>query len=197
MKTTIKKMILAVMVITLVSANAIAFEDSLQVNDEKSFNLVLSEVSNQTQITFKDKRNNILYSNTIESGESYAKTFNLELLPEGEYIVEIEDEIRTKQMTLVVSSADIVTSEKGQSVHFKPVISKRDEVVYLNQFSPSQDPLYVAIYDYKNELLHEETIEGKMDIGKMFDFSKSLPGEYRFFLESNGKRYNHLVYMEK
>jgi hypothetical protein len=197
MKTAIKKMVLAVMVITLVSANAIAFEDSLKINEEKSFDLVISEVSKKTQITLKDKRNNVLYSQTIESGDSFSKSFNLELLPEGEYVVEIEDEIKLKSLSLNVTEEGVVETSTAHKEHFKPVVSGKGQVVYVTQFSPDRDPLYIAIYDFQNELIHEEILNGEMNLGKKFDFSKSLAGPYRFFLESNGQTYDELVYVEK
>jgi hypothetical protein len=197
MKTTIKKMMLAVMVITLVSANAVAFEDSLKVKEEKSFDLTISEVSKPTQISLTDKRNNTLFSKTIESGDDFAKTFNLELLQSGEYIIEIEDEVRIKRLVLKVSETSVETGIEGQSEYFKPVINSKDNVVSVTQFSPAEKPLYVAIYNNMNELVHEETLEGGITLGKRFDFNKSQSGEYRIFLESDGNAYDHLVYVEK
>jgi hypothetical protein len=197
MKTTIKKMILAVMVITLVSANAIAFEDSLKVNDEKSFDLVLTEVTKQTQISLLDKRNNVLFTKTIEGGENFSKTFNLELLAEGDYFVEIEDEIKLKRLALEVNENDVTSCSSSQHEYFKPVVNEKGSTVYVSHFSPSMDPLYVAIYNNKNEMIHEEILKGKMDLGKKFDFSRTYSGEYRFYLESNGISYDHLVYVEK
>jgi hypothetical protein len=197
MKTTIKKLMLAVMVITLVSANALAFEDSLKVNDEKSFDLVLTDVSKQTQISLLDKRNNVLFSKTIEGGEKFSKTFNLELLPEGDYFVEIEDDVKLKRLTLEVNENEVTSCSSSQHEYFKPVVSEKDRAVYVTQFSPSKDPLYVAIYNNKNEMIHEETLSGKMDLGRKFDFSRTYSGEYRFYLESNGISYDHLVYVEK
>lgn len=197
MKTTIKKMMLAVMVITLVSANALAFEDSLRVKEEKSFDLTINEVSKPTQISIIDKRNNILFEKTIQSGDDFSKTFNLELLPVGEYFIEIEDDVRIKRLTLEVSDETVSTLNVDQDEHFKPVVSEKGNVVYVTQFAPNSDPLYVAIYNFKNELVHEETLEGEMTLGKKFDFTKSISGEYRIFLESGDNTYDHLVYVKK
>ena len=62
--------------VMLLSANAVAFEDSLKVNAQKSFDLVLSNVSNPTQIALKDRHNNILFEQTLQKGESFSKSFN-------------------------------------------------------------------------------------------------------------------------
>lgn len=67
----------------------------------------------------------------------------------------------------------------------------------MTQFSPDQDPLYVAIYNSQNELIHEENLGGRMDLGKVFDFSQTKSGEYHFYTESKGNVHNQLVYVEK
>jgi hypothetical protein len=197
MKTKLKKVMLVAMIVLFTSLNAVAFEDSLKVNETKSFDLVLSEVSNSTTITLKDRRNNILYSQSIEKGESFAKTFNLELLPEGDYTVEIENAIKVKAMNLVVGEETVMVSEASESEFYKPVVTGKGSIVYVTKFAPDNAPLYVAIYNMRNELVYEETLEGKIDLGKKYDFSKSYDGAYRFHLESNGMAYNHLVSVEK
>ena len=197
MKTKMKNVMLAIMIVLFSGMNAMAFEDSLKVNDEKSFDLLLTDISHSTQITLKDKRNNILFNHTINKGGSFAKTFNLELLPKGEYTVEIENETKIKSMTLVVNDESVFTGDAMTYLIYKPVLTEKGTVVYLTQFSPQSKPLYVAIYNNRNELIYEETLSGKLDLGKKFDFSKTYDGEYRFYLESNGMTYDHLVYVEK
>jgi hypothetical protein len=197
MKTTIKKMTLGVIIVLFALSHAIAFEDSIRVKEEKSFDLFLTDVSKTTQITLKDRRNNILYKHSISEGESYSKTFNLEFLAAGDYIVEIENDLKIKKFALEVTDDELYANATNSDEVFKPVVTGKGEVVYVTQFSPDQSPLYVAIYNFRNELVHEEFLSGKMDLGKKFDFSNTLKGEYRFYLVSKGLSYDHLVYVEK
>jgi len=194
---TMKKVMLSGMIVLLLSANAIAFEDSLKVNDTKSFNLVLNNVSSTTQITLKDARNTILFKESVNKGEDFKKTFNMELLPAGNYKVEIEDATRIKELTVDIGNDENVATVSLNKEVFKPVVTERGEKVYVSQFSPEKSPLYISIYNSRNELVHEETLEGKMDLGKKFNFSKAQKGEYRFYLESNGESFDQLVYIEK
>lgn len=197
MKTTFKKITLGAMIVLFALSNAVAFEDSIKVKEEKSLDLVLTDVSKTTQITFKDKRNNILFEQSINEGEDYAKTFNLELLADGEYSVEIENDLKIKKLIVEVKDDKVYTNSSASNEVFKPVVTEKGEAVYVTQFSPDQSPLYVAIYNSRNELVHEEFLSGKMDLGKKFDFSNTLKGGYRFYLESQGLSYDHLVYVEK
>ena len=194
---TIKKVMLAAMIVFFAAANAFAFTDSVKVNNEKSFDLVLSQVSNSTQIILKDNHNNNLFETTVNKGEGFSKTFNLELLSDGTYTVQIENETKIKVINLIVDKEAVYTAESMKSEIYKPVLTEKGSVVYLNQFAPDNAPLYVAIYNNRNELIHEETLEGKIDLGKKFDFSKSYNGQYRFYMQSNGMSYDQLVYVEK
>lgn len=190
-------MILAMTAVVLLSANAVAFEDSLRVNEQKSFDLVLSDVSNSTQITLKDNHSNILYEQTINKGEGFSKTFNMELLAKGDYTIEIENDSKIKVLALEVKDNEVVSNSTSSNEIYKPVVYKKGAYVSVSQFSPDQAPLYIAIYNNRNELVYEETLTGKMDLGKRFDFSNTYSGEYRFYLESNGISYDELVLVEK
>jgi hypothetical protein len=192
-----KKMILATTAVVLLSANAFAFEDSLKVNAEKSFNLVLSDISNSTQITIKDKHSNILFTQTINKGEGFSKTFNMELLTKGDYTIEIENGTKIKVLALEVKDNELLSNLTSTHEIYKPVVHGKGSFVNVSQFSPDQAPLYVAIYNNRNELIYEETLKGKIDLGKRFDFSDTYNGEYRFYLESKGMSYHQLVYVGK
>lgn len=197
MKTIIKKITAVVLIAMITSVNLMAFEDSLKVNSQNSIDLVINDVNKETKITFKDGQDNILFEQTINESEKYTKSFNIKLLPEGEYMVEISDYHRSKVFPLNITEG-AVNIEYAQ-VHelFRPTLNERGSKVYLSQFSPSCMPLYVAIYNSRNELVYEETLKGEMEIGKIFDFSSTHNGGYRFYLNSNGKSYDHLIYVEK
>ena len=191
-----KKVMMGIMVL-FASLNAMAFEDSVKVNKDASFNLVLSDVSKTTHITITDKRNNILFEQTVEKGDSYSKTFNLELLPEGEYVVEIENDLKIKKVTIEVTGQGLIADESGSEEFYKPVLTKKGDLVYLMQYSPDGAPLYVSLYNSKNELLYEGTLTGKTNLGKIFDFSRTMKGKYSFYLESRDKGFDYLVSLEK
>ena len=91
MKTTIKKITMAILIAMMTSVNLIAFEDSLKVNSGNSVDLVINDINKRTKITFKDDRDNILFEQSIDESGKFAKSFKLELLADGEYKIEIED----------------------------------------------------------------------------------------------------------
>lgn len=192
----IKKTGTVIMIALLLSVQLFAFEDSLKVNEENSIDLVIDDVNKRTQITFKDNRNNILFEQTIDDTKKYSKRFNVELLPEGDYVVEIDDDTRTKIIPVCIGDDGIQVEESKMNEYFKPVVNEKGSLIYVNQFSPDLKPLFVSIYNDKNEVIHNEFLKGKMNLGKIFDFSQSMSGNYRIYLETNGTGYDHLVYIK-
>lgn len=197
MKKMIKTIGMAMLSAMLFSSAAFAFEDSVKVNDSNSFNLVINNIQSNTHLTLIDKHNNILFEQSLDSAKTFAKTFNLELLPKGEYRILIEDNTRTKIMPLSLVEAGIQIDGDKTKWHYKPVVNERGSRVYITQFSPQSDPLRVAIYNRFKELMYEDVLSDKMDLGKVYDFSQSYPGQYIIYLESNGIESKHLVTIEK
>lgn len=197
MKTTIKKIALATLIATITSTRLIAFEDSLNVSSSTSIDLVINDINKNTKVTIKDENSNILYEQNIEDSEKFAKSFNFELLADGNYTIEIDDDSRTKIFPFNISNDQVSLNNSSAHEFFKPVVSQKGSMVYVNQFSPDCKPLYIAIYNKSNEIVHEELLEGGMDLGKIFDFSNSFGGQYRIYMKSGDVNYDHLVYLEK
>jgi len=197
MKTLMKRFALGMVLFFFTSSTMIASGDSLKVTSENSFDLTLNKVSKTTHIAFKDSHNNTLFEQTIKEGEMFGKTFNLELLTDGNYTVEINDAVKTKIIPVNISHDVVEINNSANNEFFKPIVNEKNSKVYVSQFSPSLTPLSVSIYNNSNELVYKETLQGKMDLGKIYDFSKSIKGRYRIYLESKGVSYDYLVDINK
>jgi hypothetical protein len=185
-KTTMKTVGMAILMVVLSYTTSFAFKDSIKVNNNKSFSLVIDKFSSGARISFFDKRNNALYEQSINADSSFAKLFNLELLQKGEYFIRIEDEMRKKEIHLSINEEGISFDSTQIREFYKPVVREKGDWIFVNQFSPNGDPLYIAIYDRYNHLVHEDKLEGNTSLGKIYDFSQSMPGSYRVYLESEG-----------
>lgn len=181
-----KKAGMAIMMAMLAYTTGFAFEDSIMVNDKNSFSLFIGKVHFATRITLLDKRQNALFDQSIEKDSMFAKLFNVELLQEGEYSIRIEDRRQKKEIPLTILVNNIQFDHSSVLKFYKPVIHERGERVYINQFSPTGDPLYVTIFDKNNNLVYKEKLKGQTTLGKIYDFSQSMPGSYRVYCESKG-----------
>lgn len=197
MKTQIKLIAAAILIAMTTSVNLMAFEGSLNVSSKNSIDLVINDVYSTTIITLKDAQNNILFEQSIEETEKFAKSLNLEQLPDGDYFIEIDNNTKVKIMPVSIKNDIVNVSESEMNEQFKPVVNEKDAMVYISQFSPTEAPLSVFIYNETNELIYTDVLKGKMDLGKVFDFSDSMEGQYHIYLESNGMSYDHLVYIQK
>lgn len=197
MKTQIKKIILGVSIILFTSGVAMATDASIRVTGNKSFELTLTNLNDNTQLVMKNKNGQVLYEETIANKESYYKAFNAELLTEGNYYVSVEDAVSVKTVLIALENGKLEFDPTKIVDRFKPMIMTKGSILYVNYFSPDKSPLAVSIYDKNGQLVYEEELTGKTTMGKGFDFSKSPKGEYTIALESNGKYYSHQVSFEQ
>ena len=134
MKTMIKKFAFAVMITAIISTQLFAIEDSLIVKDKNAVDLVINDVSSQTTITIKDKSNNVLYTHSIDKNEKFAKSFNLELLKDGDYTFEIDNNSRKKVFAITIDGDTVKLSDSHSYVFYKPVVNEKCGLVYVPQY---------------------------------------------------------------
>jgi hypothetical protein len=53
----------------------------------------------------------------------------------------------------------------------------------------------VVIYNNNYDVVYKETLDGKIDLGRVYTFPKS--GDYTIALKSNNKTYEHTVSINK
>jgi hypothetical protein len=94
-----------------------------------------------------------------------------------------------------VEDNKIVSKKIADEKVFKPVVYKKGENVYVSKFSPEKEPLKVVIYNNNYDVVYKETLDGKIDLGRVYTFPKS--GDYTIALKSNNKTYEHTVSINK
>ncbi len=194
MKTTIK-LISAVAILlsaTLVSAT----QPNIQILADNSFVLSINEIKSEIKISIKDKYGYKLYKKnvTTEDGK-FLQKFSFSNLPDGTYKLEIEDDLKVVLLSIDVTDNKIVSKEIANEKVFKPVVYKKGENVYVSKFSPEKEPLKVVIYDNNYDVVYKETLDGKIDLARVYAFPKS--GDYTIALESNNTTYEHTVSINK
>ncbi|HEY9114352.1 MAG TPA: hypothetical protein VIN10_06600 [Bacteroidales bacterium] len=197
MKTNFKSIILGAALIITSSGIATATEATIKVNENETFELKLTDISDATQVSVKTNTGKILFEDKIVSKNDYSKKFNFELLEEGTYYVTVEDSRSIKTLPLELGKNQLVYNEMKMIEKYKPSVMQKGSMLYVNYFTPEKSSLDVSIYNSKGELVYSEILAGKMTQGKGYDFSKSPKGEYTIALASDGKQYSHSINLEQ
>jgi hypothetical protein len=155
--------------------------------------LKFNNLSENTNLVIKDMNGYSLYSENIEkSGEIFSKSYDLNMLPDGDYEIEVEGTEKFTSFPFSVVNNKIAFSMLEKSETYKPTFVESGNKVMVSKINPDKNPLYVFIYNSQNELVYEETLEGKLESGRIYNFSK-VQGNYTIAIQSDDKSYSKTV----
>lgn len=197
MKTNFKSIILGAALLINSSGIALAAEATVKVSGNETFELNISEITENLTVSLTNRNGKILFEDAITGKDDYSKKFKVNQLETGTYFIKVEDSRSIK--TLRVEMNDKQLSFDGSSTieRFKPIVMQKGSVLYVNYFTPEKSSLDISIYNSRGELVYSETLTGKLTQGKGFDFSKSPKDEYTIALASDGKFYSHTINLDK
>jgi|GEM_PF-3450182 len=197
MKTNFKSIILGAALIITSSGIATATEATIKVSGNETFELKLTDITENVQVILKNSNGKILFEDAISGKNDYSKKFKVNPLETDTYYVTVEDDRSIKTLPVELSKNQLTYDENDMVERYKPMVMQKGSVLYVNYFTPEKSSLDVSIYNSKGELVYSETLAGKMTQGKGYDFSKSPKGEYTIALASEGKQYSHSIKLEQ
>jgi uncharacterized protein YxeA len=193
---TILKSITAVALFVATSTFALATQPKVHILENNSFILSINDIKSGVEVSIKDEYGYKLYKKSLKAEDGkFLQKFSFSNLPNGTYKLEIEDDIKVVNLAIEVKDNQIVRKTVANEKVFKPVVYKKGENVYVSKFSPEKEPLKVVIYNESNDVVHTETLEGKIELGRVYNFPKS--GYYTIAVKSNDKTYEHTVSINK
>jgi len=197
MKTKFKSIILGATLFITSSSIATATETTIKVTGNETFELKLTDISENVQVILKNNNGKILFEDAIAGKDEYSKKFKVNPLETDTYFVTIEDSRSIKSFPVEMSKNQLTYDENDMVERFKPMVMQKGSLLYINYFTPEKSSLDVSIYNSKGELVYNETLSGKLTQGKGYDFSKSPKGEYTIALASEGESYSHSINLEQ
>jgi hypothetical protein len=193
MKTIKIKKLLVLAMMVLAVGYAYAFSPNVKFVGDKKLAIKLDNVSENTKLSIKDVNGYTLYSDEVEKSDKlFSRTFNLSDLPIGDYVVEIEGDVRIYTFKVVVAEDKVSSLVADGKVAFKPLAYERNNRVYVLKNNPELSPMSVTIYNRDGEVVFTETLEAKERLGRIYDFSK-ISGDYKIEMSSNEKTYIQTV----
>ena len=157
----------------------------------KEFALFIDKLSvdlTNTLIYLRDENGGVLYKENLSDGKEYKKLFDLTALPEGNYLLEIEDGVKTKSYPLKITASDLQIDYLRQTDSYKPQFITQDHnKVGVSLFNVNEKEVELSIYDNNSLLVFTETIDGDMILQRKYDLSELIPGNYTMTLKVDKK----------
>ncbi len=196
MKTINFKKVFTATALLLTVGYASAFTPEIRVSGDNKIELKIGNVSETTQLVIKDLNGFTFYTETIsKSIDGYSKVFDLTVLPDGKYEVEIDGSVKIVSFPINIVDDKIAATGINKLETYKPIIYEKGSKVYVSKFNLDNKPLSITILNSDNAVVYEETLKGKADSGRVYKFLKS--GDYQISMISNDKTYNKTVSIQK
>ena len=188
MKSIIKQSFWAVLIVLVAQVNAGGLEpisDSSKASS-KTFELKLNNLKGKVQLSLRDRKNQVFYTKSISTDGSMHKQFDMSLFPDGNYELQLQDEEKRQVFPIEIVNDQLVFKFEDRLTHFFPVLNQKGSLVFVNMSALNDEQLSIQIYNDKNESIYKEVLSGSLNLGRIFDFSESRSGDYRFVLSSTG-----------
>ena len=157
-------------------------------------NISFENVKQGSTLSIKDENGIVLYNEAIERTGDYSKGFDFTTLPNGNYFFELNSEVKIVVVPFKVMSNNILFDKESEESIYKPLVSIKDNMVYVSRPVIDQTPLSYKIYYADNyELVYTAEFEDLGELKKAYDFSTSKKGNYIFVFEFEGRKYTKTV----
>jgi flagellar hook assembly protein FlgD len=193
MKTIKLKKILSVVLLVLMGTSVFAVNPVVQFTGSKKLSVKFDNVNEDVQLRIKDASGLILFSESIEkSSANYLKTFDISTLPDGNYQIELEGQLKVVSFPFSIEDDKITSSMVEQNVTYKPFVWEKGNKVYVSKFNPEKADLNIAILNKSGDVIYSETLKDEAQLGRIYNFSKTK-GEFQISMSYNEKTYTQNV----
>jgi len=193
MKTINFKRILSLTAFALVVNIVWAIEPVVKVTGNKKFVVSLSSVPDNARLTIKDLDGTVLYTEAIlkKLGE-FQKRYNMQNLPDGNYQITMDSKLKNVSFPMIVKSEKIDESSMSKTEYYKPTFTNVNNKVLVSKINLNSAPVEIIVSRNNGEVLFEETITGKNQIRKYYDFSNVF-GEFNIDVNTEYDSYSHKI----
>ena len=190
-----KSIVVAILLLAfIVKGNTVQPNFNVIVTGSKFINLTLLNADGATSIRFIDKYGKTLHKEVLK-GINNSKKYDLSTLPEGNYIIELNANSKTIQYPVEVTNKNVTI--KDGILKRKPLFLIEDNKVVVTRFSEKKQTMKIAVYDSNSNVIYADTLEGKLNVGKILNFSKLKDGYYKVVVKSDGKLFKKEIKKEK
>jgi hypothetical protein len=127
------------------------------------------------------------------TGEKFAKLFNLENLPAGEYKIIINTDRKEIIQPLTLTTSNVAVNEAKREEYFAPFIKVREGFVDVSLLNNRLTDVQVAFLDEQGGILFEENLDNVLKVEKRYRLSDLNKGSYTVRVSTPHKDYYHAV----
>ena len=157
--------------------------------------VTFNDVNAGAKLYIKDDEGDMHYFERIRKEGNYARSFDLSNLPDDAYYFEMNKANSIMILPFDVENDKITMKTNLKTEIAKPQLFPQRDKVFLKRDSEGMQKMTIEIYFEGRDLVYSNEVEKEGDLLQRFDFSKSAPGEYLFYIKYADRTFMEYVEM--
>ncbi|WP_412467751.1 hypothetical protein [Pedobacter sp. KLB.chiD] len=169
---------------TGVYANDGDFTLTVKGEKEKFIRFSVDKAEN-INVSLIDAYDEVLFEESIHATAASSKIYDLNELPDGKYTLKAASDEKVAKYNVLIKNGEAIVSEPKISRIFKPVFTKKDQVITLNLENLENNPVEVRVYNEYNDVVYNEVFKDKSQWLKKFNVGRTDSKELTFVVKYN------------
>jgi hypothetical protein len=142
--------------------------------------------SKTVDVEIKEATGTVILSETLNIRKSDRK-YNLKNLPDGQYTIEIADDLKILKQQFFINKSEVVMSEEVETT-YKPFIIHNGNNLDVNLMTLG-NPAFINIIDNNNNIVYADK-QDTSAVHKRYDISSLTEGTYTITVGVKGKSFS-------
>jgi hypothetical protein len=147
----------------------------------KKVTFVFNE-ANKVELSILDLDDKLIDVENINSKGSVSRTYDLNALPEGTYLIVAESDTKIAKYKISVIGQTAVLGSNAVKEIYKPMVVHNNWLVCVSIFNLGQNPVSIKIYNAADEVVYISSLIEEQQVSKYFDIKKLVNEEYTFVM---------------
>lgn len=180
--------------VMLASITGFANNANTVVGDDKGKTpIVLENVKKGNLLSIIDNNGIVLYKEVIKTNGHYEKGFDLNNLPDGDYIFELEKDLEVSVIPFHIALNAVNFDKEHEVSYFKPYVKQEGDLVIISKLASNLEKIAIEIYAINDEdmkLRYSEKVSNVRILEKAFRLEE---GNFKIIISSNNKKYTTFI----
>jgi hypothetical protein len=165
-------------------ANDVDFSLKVKNEKEKTIRIFINQPK-EVELFIYSTDNEVLLEDKIHASKELTKTYDLNALPDGKYMVKVE--MGAQVAIYEVTIANDIASLSAPTIKevLRPEIKVQEDFITLNLENAAKGPIEVQVLDENNDQVFLETYKDKSSLFRKFNISQSSCSAFTFIIKQD------------
>lgn len=169
---------------------------ALEGGNEKLFTVSMDGFKDEVNLAIFNENREEIFNSKYSTSLSKSKTFNVNALPNGQYILVLSDELKEKVTPFEVFYNEVNFQTHLSSITYTPGIQQIGERVHINTLLEDSAELVVSVLDENDQEVYSDKFQAKDSFGKILNFRELPNGFYIVRLSIEGKWFTKTIVLK-